>query len=340
MPRAKTKARNMKISNETKVGFLAIAALVLLIVGFNFLKGKDVFNRSKKIYMVFSDLNGLAKSNEVKINGYVIGKVYDLQAADKDLTGIVATINLSEMVNIPKDSKASISSPLIGTAFISIEKGSLPDYLQPGDTLSTKIDGSLLDDVKAQLNPTLGKVREGIDSVKMLLSNVNGLFNDAAKANLQQTLANLNMTTNSLNKMMDSQNGPLARSLNNVTAITENLKKNNDSITATISNAKRASEKFANLELQPTIDSLNATVGQLKAFAAKMNSKDGTLGALVNDRQLYNKLYDAILSAEILIDDLREHPKRYVNFSIFGKKDKDGPLTSPSKKDTLVIEGN
>ena len=340
LPRAKTKARNMKISNETKVGFLAITALVLLIVGFNFLKGKDVFNRSKKIYMVFSDLNGLAKSNEVKINGYVIGKVYDLQAADKDMSGIVATINLSEMVNIPKDSKASISSPLIGTAFIAIEKGTMTDYLQPGDTLSTKIDGSLLDDVKAQLNPTLSKVREGIDSVKMLLSNVNGLFNEAAKANLQQTLANLNMTTNSLNKMMDSQNGPLARSLNNVTAITENLKKNNDSITATISNAKRASEKFANLELQPTIDSLNATVGQLKAFAAKMNSKDGTLGALVNDRQLYNKLYDAILSAEILIDDLRTHPKRYVNFSIFGRKDKDGPLTSPSKKDTLVIEGN
>lgn len=340
LPRAKTKARNMKISNETKVGVLAIAALVLLIVGFNFLKGKDVFNRSKKIYMVFSDLNGLAKSNEVKINGYVIGKVYDLQAADKDMSGIVATINLSEMVNIPKDSKAYISSPFIGTAFIAIEKGAMTDYLQPGDTLSTKIDASLLDDVKAQLNPTLSKVREGIDSVKMLLSNVNGLFNDAAKANLQQTLANLNMTTHSLNKMMDSQNGPLARSLNNVTSITENLKKNNDSITATISNAKRASEKFANLELQPTIDSLNATVGQLKAFAAKMNSKDGSLGALVNDRQLYNKLYDAILSAEILIDDLRAHPKRYVNFSIFGRKDKDGPLTSPSKKDTLVIEGN
>lgn len=330
----------MKISNETKVGLLSITALVLLIVGFNFLKGKDVFNRSKKIYMVFSDLNGLAKSNEVKINGYVIGKVYDLQAKDEDLSGIVATINLSEMVNIPKDSKAYISSPIIGTASITIEKGKLTDYLKPGDTLSTKVDAGLLDDVKAQLNPTLSKVREGIDSLKMLISNVNGLFSESAKLNLQQTLTNLNVASGSLTKMMDNQNGPLAKSLNNVSSITDNLRKNNDSITATISSAKKAAEKFAELSLQPTIDSMTATVSQLKSFVAKMNSKDGTLGALVNDKQLYNKLNDAILSAEILIDDLREHPKRYVNFSIFGKKDKGGALTSPIKKDSIPIKGN
>jgi phospholipid/cholesterol/gamma-HCH transport system substrate-binding protein len=330
----------MKISNETKVGLLSITALVLLIVGFNFLKGRDIFNRSKKIYMVFSDLNGLAKSNEVKVNGYVIGKVYDLQAKDKDMTGVVATINLSEMVNIPKDSKAYISSPILGSAFIVIEKGALADYLQPGDTLTTKVDAGLLDDVKAQLNPTLSKVREGIDSVKMLLSNVNSVFNEAAKANLQQTLANLNMATSSLNKMLDNQNGPLALSLNNVNSITDNLRKNNDSITATISSAKRAAEKFANVDIQPTLDTLSATIGQLKSFVAKMNSKDGTLGALVNDKQLYNKLNDAILSAEILMDDLRAHPKRYVNFSVFGKKDKNGPLTSPAKKDTIPADGN
>ena len=166
----------MKISNETKVGILSITALVLLILGFNFLKGKDIFNRSKKLYMVFYDLGALTKSNEVKINGYVIGKVYELNATDKDVTGIVATINLVEDVNIPINSTAVISSPLIGSSFIDIEKGDSPIDLKPGDTLQTREDIGLLDDVKSQLTPTLTSVREGIDSVKMLLSNVNKLF--------------------------------------------------------------------------------------------------------------------------------------------------------------------
>jgi phospholipid/cholesterol/gamma-HCH transport system substrate-binding protein len=325
----------MKISNETKVGLLTIIALVLLIVGFNFLKGKDLFNRSKKIYMVFTDLGGLSKSNEVKINGYVIGKVYDLNAQDKNLNGIVATINLSEDVNIPNDSKGIISSPLVGSSYISIEKGTSTDYLQPGDTLNTRVDAGIFDDVKAQLTPTLGKLREGIDTVKLLMSNVNKLFTPEARANLQQTLANLNRASRSLDQLMDSRDGALARSLNNVESITNNLKKNNDSITAVISSAKKATEKLANLELQPVIDSLEGALSNLKSTIAKLNSKEGTLGALIHDKQLYNKIYDAILSAEILIDDLRTNPKRYVNLSIFGKKDKNGPITSPAKKDTV-----
>ena len=102
-----------------------------------------------------------------------------------------------------------------------------------------------------------------------------------------------------------------------------------------ISNAKRATAKLADLEIQPVIDTLSRTISQLKSVVAKIDSKDGTLGALINDKAVYNKLYDAILSAEILMDDLRANPKRYVNLSVFGRKDKDGPLTSPSKKDTI-----
>ncbi len=325
----------MKISNETKVGILSLTALILLIVGFNFLKGKDIFNRSKKIYMVFYDLGGLSKSNEVKINGYVIGKVYELNAQDKNVNGIVATINLTEDVNIPENSTAVISSPIIGSSYIDIEKGNSSVFLEPGDTLRTREDVGILDDVKSQLTPTLTSVREGIDSIKMLLSNVNKLFTYEARADLHQTLQNLSVASRSLTRLVDAENGALALSLGNVNAFTANLRNNNDSINMMISNAKRATAKLADLEIQPVIDTLSRTISHLKAVVAKMDSKDGTLGALINDKAVYNKLYDAILSAEILMDDLRANPKRYVNLSIFGRKDKDGPLTSPSKKDTI-----
>ncbi|MCX6316219.1 MAG: MlaD family protein [Bacteroidetes bacterium] len=330
----------MKISNETKVGVLTITALTLLILGFNFLKGRDILTKRKKIYASFNDLGSLAKSNEVKINGYVIGSVYALEVKDKNMSGIVATINLTEDINIPRDSKALISSPLVGSSYILIEKGTDSVYLQPGDTLKTRVDIGILDDVKAQLTPTLTKVRTTLDSLNTIFGSINGLINSDAKTNLQQTLANLNRASSELNGLLNNQTGPLAATLNNAKSITEGLKGNTENITATITNAKKASEKLASLEIQPTIDSLNAMISQLKMVANKVASKDGTIGALLNDKTLYNKLNDAILSAEILIDDLRLHPKRYVNLSIFGKKDKTGPITSPAKKDTAVSGGN
>jgi phospholipid/cholesterol/gamma-HCH transport system substrate-binding protein len=325
----------MKISNETKVGILTISALTILILGFNFLKGKDLFKKSKKIYAVFNDLGGLSRSNEVKVNGYVIGNVYSLNKKDANLDEIVATINLTEDVNIPKDSKAIITSPLVGSWYINIEKGESIEFLKPGDTLKSKLDVGILDDVKAQLTPTLTKVRNTLDTLNTVLGSVNGILNSEAKNNLQQTLANLNRASSALNGLLDNQSGSLAKTLNNAEAISQSLKNNTEDITATIGNAKKASEKLAALEIQPALDSLNSMISNLKAVATKLNSNEGTLGALMNDRTLYKKITDAILSAEILMDDMRAHPKRYVNFSIFGRKDKGGALTSPSVKDSI-----
>jgi phospholipid/cholesterol/gamma-HCH transport system substrate-binding protein len=324
----------MKISNETKVGILTIVALVILIVGFNFLKGKDVFSRSKKIYAVFKELGTLEKSNEVKINGLPIGNVYDKKERDKDVSAVVVTISLTRDVNIPKNSVAYISSSLVGSSYIIIERGNSTEMMGDGDTLATRLETGILGDVKAQMNPTMARIRDVLDSLKETLSGVNGMLNMENKAYLKQTLANLSQASNALNGLLDNQNGALAKTLNNAQAMTESLKNNSADITATISNAKKVSEKLAAMEIQPTIDSLNTMISSLKATAAKLNSPDGTIGALMNDKALYNKLNDAILSAEILIDDLRTHPKRYVNLSIFGKKDKTGPLTSPAIKDT------
>ncbi len=329
----------MKISNETKVGVLTITALTILILGFNFLKGKDIFKKSKKIYAVFNDLGSLSVSNEVKINGYVIGSVYALNITDKDMSGIVATINLTQDVNIPKDSKALISTSLIGSSYMVIEKGDSAVFLQPGDTLTTKVDVGILDDVKAQLTPTLSKVRSTLDSLNNVFSSITRVLNENTRRDLQQTMGNLNKASNALNGLLDNQTGPLARTLNNTSDLTAVLKKNTANIDSTIANAREASEKLASLQLQPTIDSLTAMISQLKSTSAKIDNPNGTLGSLINDKTLYNRLNSAILSAEILLDDLKAHPKRYVNFSIFGKKEKSGYLSSPLPKDT-VPEGN
>jgi phospholipid/cholesterol/gamma-HCH transport system substrate-binding protein len=325
----------MKINNETKVGILTISALTILILGFNFLKGKDVFKKRYKIYAVFSDLGSLSKSNEVKINGYVIGSVYELDAQDENVNGIVATINLTKKVNIPKDSKAYISAPLIGASYLIIEKGRSTSYLESGDTLTTRIDNSILDDVKAQFSPTLAKVRNSLDTLDMVLGNVNRVIGKENRDNLNQLLANLNKASGALNGYLDKDNGPLGKIFENAYSFTNNLKKSNDSITAIFSNAKLFTENLSKLDLQQTLDSVHSLLAELKGTIQKVNSNDGTIGKLINGKELYNRLNDAILSAEILLDDLRTNPKRYVNLSLIGRRARGEALTSPAKKDSI-----
>lgn len=322
----------MSISNETKVGLLTLVALALLFIGFNYLKGKDVFQRQFLVHAVFKELGTLEKSNEVKINGLAIGSVYSKKELDKDVSAIVVTINLTRDINIPKNSVAYISSELVGSSFIVIERGNAKEMLQPDDTLQTRIQTGLLGDVKAQLNPTVAKVQEVLDALQASLQSINSVLSPSTRADLQASIANLSQSTAGLSAMMNEETGSLSRSMNNIEQITGNLKNNNDKIAAILNNAQIASEKLSKLDLQSTLDSLKGVLSEVRTTMQKITSPEGSLGALTNDKELYNKLTDAVLSAEILLDDLRTHPKRYVNLSVFGKKDKTGPLTSPASK--------
>ncbi|MEJ0101255.1 MAG: MlaD family protein [Bacteroidota bacterium] len=330
----------MKISNETKVGVLAVVALALLIIGFNFLKGKNVFSHSSNIYAVFSDLGSLEKSNQVKINGLPIGTVYTLNQKDKDISGIVVTINLTRDVNIPKNSVAFISASLVGASYITVEKGDSKEYLKEGDTLLTRVDNGFFGDVKSQLSPALIKIKDVVDSLKLVLGGINRILDPNVKGNISQILLNLKEASGSLKSLVNSKDGPLSETLSNASSVTGNLKKNNDSITALINNANQLAKKFASLPLQQTLDSVKGALSELKQTLAKVSSPNGTIGALISDKQVYNKLQNTIASAELLLDDIRVHPKRYVNISVFGRKDKSGPLNSPTVKDTLSAGAN
>ena len=329
----------MKISNETKVGILTVVSLVLLIVGFNFLKGKNVFSNETHLYAVFSDLGSLRKSNEVKMKGLPVGTIYDYTEIDKNLSGIIVTITMKRDVNIPKDSKATIESELLGSAYLNIAQGQSTDYLKDGDTLVTDLATSFLGDVKAQITPTLTSVRGAIDSLKVVLGGLNRLFDKDTKGNINEIIHNLRITTGSLNKLLNAETGALAATLDNANSISANLKKNNDSITAAISSVKRAADKFSNIEIQPTVDSLQASIIAFKSILNKFNTNEGTLGLLMQDRKLYDQLNNLTLSLETLFDDIRVNPKRYTGSLIFNRKDRTGPLTSPTKKDSIP-QGN
>ena len=327
----------MKISRETKVGALAIVSLAILILGFNYLKGKALFKRNRNLYAVFDNIASLDKSNTVKINGLPVGTVYDFDEKDKEVNGIVVTIHLSRNVDIPKNSVAFIDAALVGSSYITIQKGDSKEYLRPGDTVSTRFNPSLMSDLKAQITPTLYRVNEAVDSLKMVLGNINGIFDPRTNGNVKDMIANLLIASADLQKLLNYQTGALSHSLNNVEKVTDNLAKSNDLVTATLQNLQTTSTKLANARIEELVAVLEGTVTELKTTVAKIHSSNGSLGKLLNDNKLYNNLNNAALGLEILLDDVRMNPKRYVNISVFGRKDKIGPITSPAKKDTLPV---
>jgi phospholipid/cholesterol/gamma-HCH transport system substrate-binding protein len=325
----------MKISNETKVGILTIAALTFLILGFNFLKGNNVFSKNKRLYAVFTDIGALDKSNAVKIRGLQVGSVYDIDATDKNLDGIVITINWTREINIPVNSSASIVASLVGSPYIDIEMGDSKQFLKNKDTLVTRVNNGVFGDLTSQVSPTLSKARTAIDSLTVVLGSVNRLFDPSTKNNIQGIIANLLISSANLQRLLNTETGLLAKTIGNLNEVTGNFKTNNDTINSILHNVNSATQQFAALNFKQTMDSVQASVSELNAILYKVNHNNGTLGLLMNDRKLYDNLRNTALGLEILVDDIKVHPKRYVNISVFGKKDKGDYLTSPGKKDTL-----
>lgn len=325
----------MKISNETKIGVLAVVAIAIMILGFNFLKGKNLFEKNDKIYAVFPKVTGLTTSNPVMINGLQVGMVYKIDNISKNITdGILVTINLARDVNIPKNSVASISADLLGGATVNIDLGNSTDYVQNGDTLGSRLKAGLLDEVTASLNPALKNLDGTLQSLDSLIQVVGTYFDPATKNNFQKIFANLSAASASVNTLVASHNSSLNKTLDNMSRITGNLDSNKQTINATLGNLQATSQHLADLKLEETVKSLNATMASLNGVIAKANSKDGSIGLLLNDKKLYNNLESTTRSLNTLLDDLRVHPKRYVSVSVFGKKDKSTPLSAPLSADS------
>lgn len=327
----------MKISNETKVGALTAIAITLLILGFNFLKGKTVFVKTFEINAVFGSVEGLSASNAVMINGLQVGKVYKMEETDANLTGIKVIMNLTKKINIPKNSLAHINSSLLGNTSIVIDLGNSTEYLKSGETLQTNMELGLLQQVKGSLDPSLAKINIALSSLDSVLQLIGGIFDPRTQNNFQTIFANLAVSTAHLNTLLNAQTGALSKTLSNASAFTDNLNKNNDTITQIFSNLKTTTDKFANLELQQTLTKLQSVVTDLSATLGKVNSNEGTLGLLMNDKSLYTNLNSTANSLNVLLQDFRIHPRRYTGGLVFGKKDKSAPLMTPLPDSTTTL---
>ncbi len=325
----------MKISNETKVGAIAVVAVALLILGFNFLKGKKLFTKSTILYANYNNVQGLQKSNLVLVNGMQVGTVYDIRT-DKNMKKILVEITITKDVYLPSNSVATIKTNPISSPTLEIKLGDAPTHLKNKDTVLTADGGGMFGDLLEKVDPVLFQVKKSVTSLDTLLMNFNTILDPRAKNNIGASLQNLNsitasmlQSTASLQVLLNSQTGALAKSLNNVESITRNFAGTNDKITNVVTNLDKTTTKLSQLELEQAVNTLNATLSDLKNMVAKMNSTDGSLGKLVNDPKLYNNLASTGNKLNLLLDDIRVNPKRYVSISVFGKKQSNSALQVP-----------
>jgi len=299
----------MKITKEIKIALVAIVSIVLLFFGMNFLKGMTLFSSGNSYYITFKDISGLSSSSPIFANGYRVGVVKDVSFDYENNGDVVVEFMVDNDLQIPRGSTAEIVSDLMGNVKMNLLLADNPrDFVAKGDTIMGVINSGMLGKAKDMI-PVIEKMLPKLDSI---LVNINMLLSDPnigrTLGNVQKTTENLTVTTQQLNALMANVNKDVPGLMGKASGL--------------LDNANNLTANLAAVDVASTVAKVDQTLANVQQLTSKLNNNKGTLGLLMNDETLYNNLTNTVLSADSLLNNLREHPKRYVHFSLFGKKDK------------------
>ena len=314
----------MKVSKELKVGVIFLIAVGLLIWGINLLKGFNIFEKQRYLYAVYHRVDGLQRDNQVLVNGLSIGKISSLKLNPDNAT-IVAELMIQNEVDIPANSIARIyGTDLLGSKAIELKLGDSPRMAQSGDTLTSEIEQSLLDQVSDQMQPLQKKAISLINSIDSVITVVQSIFNEdmrnnlsASITNIRNTLSNVESASGNLDTILMNEKYRINKILINVESITENLKDNNENINAVMANFAALSDSLAQSEIPQTLRDARNAIARIDAITQRLNSGEGTVGQLLTNDSLYIELENSTSSLNKLLEDIRQNPKRYVKFSLF-----------------------
>jgi phospholipid/cholesterol/gamma-HCH transport system substrate-binding protein len=315
-----------KISNEVKVGVIAILTIVVFVWLYSFLKGKDFLTSTANYYTVYDKVGGLAESSPVEINGYKVGVVQSVRFIDPESGRLLVTFSVDKDFKIPKNTIAEIVPvSLLGGMKVQFVYGKGPGTYIEGDTIPGRLAESLMDKVESEIIPLKDKVSNLIVSIDSVISSINEVMDVDFKKNLGGTLTNLNNTTESLDKIIGSKEKELKATLDNVNTFTHMLADNSGNMNKTFSNLKTISDTLAAADIYKSVKNLKSSLEKAALLMDNMNNGKGTAGQLLTNDTLYINLSQSLASLNVLLQDMKSNPKRYVHFSVFGKK------STPSK---------
>lgn len=311
----------MKISKEIKTAILVIASILLFIWGYSFLKGRDLFTNYKTLYVQYDNIEGLGKSALVTINGLQIGKVSGIKI-DNNTGKLTVEMQINADFPISKSSIAEIYSPSpIGGKQIAILPN-LADKTETvsGDFLKAGSKAGMLDALSGQIAPIKDKIEILLDNANVMLKNVNQVLDEKTKANLKESIENLNSTLAEFSAASKNVNSLLVDNKERINGTMTNLNK-------TSANFSKISDSLAQIKIGKTVKNLEKTLAKVDLIMADLQNGKGTMGKLLKDEALYNNFSKTTKELELLLQDVRLNPTRYVNVSLFGKKNK--PYVAP-----------
>lgn len=323
----------MKLSKEFVIGIVVVIAIAVLYMGVNYLKGVNLLAKQLRFYAIYENVAGLTASNAVVLNGYKIGIVSDVgMNPNGDGTLIVEVILNDSKLKIPTDTQLEIyDADLFGGKGIRIILGKSTVLAEDEAYLKGTVSMGLTETIKQEIEPLKKKTSElfaGLDSVINNLNNVLGTTEDKKGleqvfADLKTTISNLSSATAKADNILGENSQSLKEIFGNVESISNNIKNNNADLSNAIKNFSSLSDSLAKMELATTVLKVNRAMDNLDGVLQKINEGTGTLGQLATNDSLHTQLLNASRSLDMLLDDMRAHPKRYVHFSVFGKKDGD-----------------
>lgn len=316
----------VKVKNELKIGILVAVTIAVFIFGFNFLRGRGVFSSDRDYFAYYDNVQGLQESAVVQLKGYGVGKVSEITLqADRR---IKVTFKLNKDIRVPKGTVAQLASAdlISGTKIINLMMTNEPVYLPDGSQLEGREAGGILDNLGDQVSPLVGVLQHTVVSLDTLLNTVNNIINDDTRKHLNSSFASLEIVLSQLSGLatqLNAQSGNLAGVIKNANSITGNLASSNAQITRTLGNLESFSTSLNNAPVQQTVEELQRTATSLQSIVARINDNNGSLGMLLSDKKLYNNLTGALGALDTVLVDLKAHPSRYINVSVFGSRAKD-----------------
>ncbi|HPF02281.1 MAG TPA: MlaD family protein [Bacteroidales bacterium] len=311
----------MKISNEVKVGAIALVTIVAFIWLFNFLKGKDYFSKTAKYYAVYDKIGGLAESSPVEINGYKVGVVQSIDFIDATSGRLLVVFSVSKDFRLPKGTRAEVLPvSIIAGMKVQFLYGDGPGFHEYGDTLQGVLSESILTSLDEELQPVKEKITGLVDVIDSVITSINDILTPEFRNNLGGTMANLDNTTGSMARILGSKEQELKITLDNLTKFSDMLAGNTGKMNETFSNLESISDTLAASDLFNTIAGLKASLEKTSVLLGNLNEGKGSAGQLLTDDSLYVNLSNSLESLNLLLEDLKEHPGKYVHFSLFGRK--------------------
>lgn len=303
----------MKINNETKVGVLTALSITILVLGYNFLNGRDVFSSNREFVVQYPVINGLKVGNPIIINGYNIGRVREIDLRDDGKLNV--TYGITADIAIPKDSRITIKSlDLLGAKGSELYLGKSTSFAEEGDTLLGDLEQSLTESVNEQVAPVKAKAEKLLGSMDSLIISLQSVLTPKFRKDIAQSVSSVNQSLIEF----ESSIGRLNTITKNVESITANLKNNNQRINDILANADKISDSLATSNLKQAVNNANRALIDFAEISEKINKGQGSLGMLVNNKALYENLNQSAADLDKIMVDLKANPKRYVSFSVFG----------------------